>query len=215
MKQVDLTRNQLVVAGKAWEHERSPCCRDMIRHLVRRECYCSWFQPSGGGLQDQFPAIRMGESYYTLSLRIQKAMFRHVRLTKGFRNVERLPDGRLKLRIPTQLLVEKKRTATRFTVMRSKSGAPCGVGKPSYSKRVRLERKAEASDLIDLTDIINGILGPAAADSRPSYTAFFLSEAETAEHVVQHLFRECPTLTRDRMEFVRSMTRLYDKIVQN
>lgn len=116
MKQVDLSRNTLVVSGKTWEHERSPCCKDMIRHLIRRECYCSWFQPVGGEVKDQFPAIRIGGDYYTLSLRIQKAMFRHVRLTKNFKNVERLPDGQLKLRIPTQLLVEKKRTATRFTV---------------------------------------------------------------------------------------------------
>jgi len=118
MKEVDLKRNRLVVAGKVWEYERSPCCKDMIHHLVRRECYCSWFQPVGGGVKDQFPAIRIGELYYTLSLRIQKAMFRHVRLTKDFKNLERLPDGQVKLRIPTQLLVEKKRTATRFTVRR-------------------------------------------------------------------------------------------------
>lgn len=94
--------------------------------------------------------------------------------------------------------------------MRSKSGA-AGGGKTS-SKRVRLERKSDTSDLMDLTDIINGILGPVSADSRPSYTVFSLSESETAEHIVHHLFRECPALTRDRMEFVRSMTRLYDKM---
>lgn len=116
MKQVDLGKNTLVVAGKAWEFDRSPCCKDMIQHLVRRECYCSWFQPVSGGLKDQFPAIRIRDVYFTLSLRIQKAMFRHVRLTRNFKNVERLPDGQVKLRIPNQLLVEKQRTATRFTV---------------------------------------------------------------------------------------------------
>jgi len=116
MKEVDTVKNHLVVSGKSWDFERSPCCKDMIQHLVRRECYCSWFQPAGKGVSDQFPAIRVGERYFTLSLRIQKAMFRHVRLTKNFVNVERLPDGQLKLKIPTQLLLEKKRTATRFMV---------------------------------------------------------------------------------------------------
>ena len=116
MKEVDTIKNHLVVSGKSWDFERSPCCKDMIQHLVRRECYCSWFQPVGKGVSDQFPAIRVGERYFTLSLRIQKAMFRHVRLTKNFVNVERLPDGQLKLKIPTQLLLEKKRTATRFMV---------------------------------------------------------------------------------------------------
>eukprot|EP00960_Hanusia_phi_P066172 766331-Hanusia_phi.AAC.1 len=77
MKEVDLERNELVVAGKAWEHARSPCCKDLIHRLVRRECYCSWFQPVGDEVKDQFPAIRIGDAYYTMSLRVQKAMFRH------------------------------------------------------------------------------------------------------------------------------------------
>ncbi|EKX35026.1 hypothetical protein GUITHDRAFT_118775 [Guillardia theta CCMP2712] len=207
MKEVDLVRNRLVVAGKGWEYERSPCCKDMIHHLVRRECYCSWFQPVDGGVKDQFPAIRIGDLYYTLSLRIQKAMFRHVRLTKDFKNLERLPDGQVKLRIPTQLLVEKKRTATRFTVMRSKAMAT----KPS-AKRLRFDRRGEGSDVMDLSDIINGILGPASEDARPSFTVFSLSEEETAEHIMQNLFKECPSLTEDKMKFMRSMGLMYEKI---
>lgn len=116
MKEVDVEGNELILSGKEWEHPKSPCCKDMIKHLVRRECYCSWFQPKGGSVWDQFPAIKIQGRYYTLSLRVQKAMFRHVRLTRNFNNIERLPDGELKLRIPMQLLQEKKRTATRFTV---------------------------------------------------------------------------------------------------
>lgn len=116
MKEVDVRENDLVISGKVWEHSKSPCCKDMIKHLVRRECYCSWFQPIGGSVWDQFPAIKIRDKYFTLSLRVQKAMFRHVRLTRDFNNIETLPDGQLKLRIPMQLLHEKKRTATRFTV---------------------------------------------------------------------------------------------------
>lgn len=227
MKEVDLGRNVLILAGKPWEFDRSPCCKDMIHHLVRRECYCSWFQPEGGGVQDQFPAIRIGGSYFTLSLRIQKAMFRHVRLTKEFKNVERLPDGQVKLRIPTQLLVEKKRTATRFTVgalylhlavrgtvkvglqvMRSKAMAS---SKP-LAKRVRFDRKGDGTDCMDLSDIINGILGPASEDGRPTFTVFSLSEEETAEHIVQNLFKECPSLTEDKARFMRSMGLMYERI---
>lgn len=128
MREVDLSRNGLVQAGKRWEHSQSPCCKSMIKHLVRRECYCSWFQPLEGTVFDQFPAIHINGKYFTLSLRVQKAMFRHVRLTKNFNNVEMLPDGNLKLRIPTQLLMEKRRTASRFNVCSvSCFDAWCGI----------------------------------------------------------------------------------------
>ncbi|EKX32200.1 hypothetical protein GUITHDRAFT_121622 [Guillardia theta CCMP2712] len=164
MREVDIGRNLLILAGKSWDHEMNPCCKAMIGHLVRRECYCSWFQPMGGSVFDQFPAIRIGEKYFTLSLRVQKAMFRHVRLTKNFNNVERLPDGNLKLRIPTQLLMEKQRTASRFNVMRSKDGSeqPC--------KRARLDKKWNTTEVLDITDIIDNILMP--MKDKATYTTF-------------------------------------------
>lgn len=84
--------------------------------LYRKEVYCSWFQPKNGSIDDQFPAMQINGKYWLLSLRIQKVIFRHIRLRTGFINRERIPNGRIKLRIPTPLLSEKKRTATRFTV---------------------------------------------------------------------------------------------------
>ena len=44
---------------------------------------------------------------------MQKAIYRHVRLKKGFHNVEMM-DGVAKLRIPDLLLREKMRTQSRF-----------------------------------------------------------------------------------------------------
>jgi len=41
---------------------------------------------------------------------------------------------------------------------------------------------------------------------------FSLSEEETAEHIVQNLFKECPSLTEDKMKFMRSMGLLFEKI---
>ena len=318
MKEVDVTGNELVLSGKEWEHPKSPCCKDMIKHLVRRECYCSWFQPMGGNVWDQFPAIKIKDKYYTLSLRVQKAMFRHVRLTRDFNNIERLPDGALKLRIPMQLLQEKRRTATRFTVciiqirfvqylvitymhpllqvMRSKNSdsvnddcvnddcvssdmkvrgskqrfvksdgcdihnddsdpkSVCmddkdvndhGINrcdslegskskKRSYtkrkrehmennalmcrdgtSKRVRIDKKWVESDNVDIDDILNHILLSVPSESKSSHTVFSLSEWETAEHIVQMLFKECPTITKSKMDFAMHMSYLYDKIVYN
>ena len=55
------------------------------------------------------------QKLYTLSLRMQKAIYRHVRLRKGFRNEEEM-DGVVKLRIPENLLREKIRTQSRFDV---------------------------------------------------------------------------------------------------
>jgi hypothetical protein len=46
---------------------------------------------------------------------MQKAIYRHIRLKKGFKNEERM-DGMSKLRIPDVLLKEKMRTQSRFDV---------------------------------------------------------------------------------------------------
>lgn len=116
MKEVDVSRCVLVHAGQSWEHDQQPCSKEMIPFLERRENYCSWFQPIGGTVDDQFPAMRIKSKYYLLSLRVQKAIFRHVRLRRGFVNREYVPDGRVKLRIPQPLLLEKRRTAKRFMV---------------------------------------------------------------------------------------------------
>jgi hypothetical protein len=87
-----------------------------MRHLERNERLVTWLQPVGGAVEDQVPAIRVKECFYTISLRMMKAIWRHVRLRKGFDNVERAPYGGLKLKIPVTLLAEKLRTQSRFNV---------------------------------------------------------------------------------------------------
>lgn len=67
-------------------------------------------------------------------------------------------------------------------------------------------------EVIDLSDIVHGILGPVCDQKAASYTLFSLSEEETAEHIVQNLLKECPGLTGDRMQFSRNMMLLYDKM---
>jgi len=69
----------------------------------------------GGDAHDQIPCIKYKEKYYSLSLRMQKAIYRHIRLKKGFQNLENM-DGMTKLRIPDVLLKEKMRTQSRFDV---------------------------------------------------------------------------------------------------
>lgn len=116
MKEVDVSRCEIVHAGSPWQYEEYPCSKSMIKLLERNERYCTWFQPVGKGVEAQFPAIEIRGKYYQLSLRVQKAIFRNTRLKREFCNIEYVADGAKRLRIPQRLLVEKKRTSSRFTV---------------------------------------------------------------------------------------------------
>ena len=116
MKRVDMSNTFVVFSGEDWGFGLPPCSREMMRHLEKNERLVSWLQPVGKGIQDQVPAIRVKGVFYTISLRMMKAIWRHVRLRKGFENVERAPYGGLKLKIPSSLLAEKLRTQSRFNV---------------------------------------------------------------------------------------------------
>lgn len=119
MKRIDTSNVVIVCTGERWTYRQPPCSRDMIPLLEHNERIVSWLQPCGPGkgVKDQIPAIRMDDGqYYNLSLRMMKAIWRHVRLKQGFENIEKAPFGGMKLRIPTTLLVEKMRTQSRFNV---------------------------------------------------------------------------------------------------
>ena len=116
MRLVDLSRNNIIKAGIPWAFSGSPNSKNMIGNLERNESLITWLQPLGGSISQQFPAIRIHDQYYTLSLRQMKAVWRHVRLKKNFVNREVIPHVGTKLRIPEILLVEKLRTQQRFNV---------------------------------------------------------------------------------------------------
>ena len=116
MRIVDMTRHQVVKCGVDWPYEATPNCKRMITQLERNEALVTWLQPLNGSVTDQFPAIRIRDHYYTMSLRMMKAVWRHVRLKKNFVNRETIPHVGVKLRIPEILLVEKMRTQQRFNV---------------------------------------------------------------------------------------------------
>ena len=56
-----------------------PCSRGMVKHLERNEKMVSWLQPVDGLVEEQLPAIRFKGVFYTLSLRMMKSIWRHVR----------------------------------------------------------------------------------------------------------------------------------------
>lgn len=88
----------------------------LISVLEKQESTVYWLEPLSGNVHDQVAAIRVNDVMYSMSLRLEKAVFRHFRLTKNFNNIEYLEDGTPKLRIPVRLLREKLRTSHRHMV---------------------------------------------------------------------------------------------------
>lgn len=116
MRLIDSRHMRVVHCGKRWTLPTDPCSREMISVLERNESLISWLQPEGKGVEEQIPCIQVGSSFCALSLRMMKAIWRHVRLKKGFNNKEPLSQGGFKLKIPQLLLREKLRTQLRFNV---------------------------------------------------------------------------------------------------
>ena len=116
MKQVDPTKFTIIKAGKAHTSEGAVNIKQIISIMERNESYIFWLQPKGASVQAQFPCIQINGIFYQLNLRLEKVIFRHVRLTRDFVNLELLEDGTPKLRIPSRLHREKLRTALRSEV---------------------------------------------------------------------------------------------------
>lgn len=117
MRILDTSKLEVIYFGKEWPHPNiDPSSKMCITELERNEGLVTWLQPIGGQVEDQIPAIRVAGKFCALSLRMQKSLFRHVRLCKDFVNREPMSNGTYKLRIPLMLLQEKVRTQTRFNV---------------------------------------------------------------------------------------------------
>lgn len=98
MKRVDLQDVFVVHSGEVWPHAQPPCSRQMIRFLERNEDIVTWVQvrvliscilvssadfqtktkknqPNAGTVEDQFPVIRVDCEFFTMSLRMMKAVW--------------------------------------------------------------------------------------------------------------------------------------------
>lgn len=67
---------ELVFAGEPWLHKLMPCSKQAIPLLERNEKIVSWVRPKGGDVTQHIPAIRYKDKFFTLSLRMQKAIYR-------------------------------------------------------------------------------------------------------------------------------------------
>lgn len=116
MKVVDVSRFEVVRAGVPCFTPPPVHVETIAKLMERNEDYIFWLQPPGQGVEAQVACVQINSVFYQLNMRLEKAIFRHIRLNRGFQNLEKLEDGTPKLRIPTRLLREKMRTSLRSKV---------------------------------------------------------------------------------------------------
>ena len=116
MKTINIAAYDIVKAGVACQSETPIRLDKLLRLMERNESYIFWLQPLNSNVQAQVPAISINGKFYHPNLKLEKAIFRHVRLSRDFDNQELLEDGTPKLRIPVRLMREKVKSSIRFQV---------------------------------------------------------------------------------------------------
>lgn len=90
-----MKKHDIIDSGQTWPYPQKPCSKDMLPLLEQNESIVTWVAPRGSrSMLDQFPVIRINRDYYSISLRMMKAIWRHVRLAKDFINVDVSKDGK-------------------------------------------------------------------------------------------------------------------------
>lgn len=208
MKIIDLSKNRLVRCGRPWPAGDLPPTKQLALSLERNEALISWLQPRDGGLQDQFPAIKVGDRFFSLSMRIMKSVWRHVRLRKGFVNRQLVPCVGETLRIPHALLLEKLRTQQRFNVrgtLYSIQNYICVTCVRAQTMRSKCHNKAHGAAASqqtlpcatspkckDMLWVVRHLVLTAPEPSGP--TRFDLDEHEVCADLLAQMKANCPRL---------------------
>ena len=159
---------------------------------------------------------------------------RHVRLRKGFVNLENAAFGGLKLRIPSTLLVEKMRTQTRFNVSqfcraaRERAGPSVsreGVFRERVLKEARRqmmrmevqkgkERKAiqNASSKVNL--VIQRMLLPLLEVPMRSHVSFEDNGDELELALLDHVSSTRPEVMADEQSFLGYFQVLFQRYMR-
>jgi hypothetical protein len=116
MKVIDIRNFSVVKVGQACVLPEPTDVQCLIKIMQKNEKYVYWLQPKNRDFSCQIPVVNINGNYIQPSVKLEKAIFRHIRLTRNFQNFELLEDGRKKLRIPLRLLQEKQRTSNKFSV---------------------------------------------------------------------------------------------------
>lgn len=82
MREINAADMIVLCSGDNWGYNMSPCSKDAIGLLERNERIVTWLMPKNGTILEQQPVIRYKGGFYSLSLRMMKAIYRHVRLHK-------------------------------------------------------------------------------------------------------------------------------------
>ena len=162
--------------------------------------------------------LRIRGQYFRLSLRMMKSIWRHVRLKKGFVNVERAPYGGLKLKIPTLLLTEKMRTQSRFNVSHSAhtqfpllKQPPWQMMRMELSAQQSKERKHSQNASSKIHQTVQKVLVPLLGAPMSAHVSFRAAEnLDVGRDLLEHLRESAPEAVRDRGHFLRLMGEVYD-----
>lgn len=88
MKVVNMDKYEIIDSGQTWQYAKKPCRKEMLPMLEQNESVVTWIAPRGcaGSVSEHIPVIRINGKYYSVSLRMMKAIWRHVRLSGDFVN---------------------------------------------------------------------------------------------------------------------------------
>jgi hypothetical protein len=119
MKIIDISSFDVVKTGIEFHvvtsSKESTAVAELLPNMERNEGAVFWLQPKNGTVEQQEACICVNGVYYALNSKFEKAIFRNVRLTRDFKNLERLVDGTRKLVIPRRLFYKKLRTSRRVS----------------------------------------------------------------------------------------------------
>ena len=117
MKIIDIANFEIVKKGIEFHvcssNKEMATVADLLPDMERNEGAVFWLQPLGGSVEQQEACICVNGVFYAINSKFEKAIFRNVRLTRDFKNLECLVDGTRKLVIPRRLFSEKLRTSRR------------------------------------------------------------------------------------------------------
>jgi len=126
---------EVVKAGRDFVTAEPFDMQALASRMEKNESYIFWMQRPEAGISSQVAAVKINGTLYNPNMKLEKAIFRHIRLTKNFCNMEVLPDGTKKLRLPVRLFNEKLRTSNRFEVRAGLSPHAARCPRPNYSRR--------------------------------------------------------------------------------
>lgn len=93
MRCVNIEDYKILLKGDSWKHDVLPCSKDAIQLLENNKSVVTWLVPKekAGAPQTcltHIPVIFFKGRYWALSLRMSKCIYHHIRLRKGFKNIQ-------------------------------------------------------------------------------------------------------------------------------